>query len=238
MTVRHILPAAVLAALTLGACTASGPTAEVKRFYLPGPVTRGTIALIPADSSGSFSLEYRTYADAVAAEFRNQGFTPVASDAGPAYIATLAITQNVAVGPRRPSPVSIGIGGGGFSGGRGGGVGIGGGVAFPVGHGSQNATEFDRVGVQIKRAADQSLIWEGSAQAAIDTRSPQASLARAVPALARALLAPMPIDTGDGRRGPTATFWVIASVAIYAGPASLATGVKPWLRNSAATASA
>lgn len=202
MTVRRLIPAVALAALALSACTTTGASVDVKRFHLGVPVTRGTIALVPANSAQSFGLEYRTYADAVANALRAQGFTPVAVDAGPAYIATLAITQNVAVGPRRPSPVSIGIGGGGFSGGGGGGVGFGGGVAFPVGHSRQNAVEFDSVGLQIKRAADQTLIWEGTAQTAIDTRSPQASLANAVPALARILLAGFPGPSGVTQHVP------------------------------------
>ena len=206
MTIRRLsaaIPAAVVAAaLGVAGCTTTGATVDVKRFHLGQPVTRGTIALVPANGPQSFSLEYRTYADAVANELRAQGFTPTAVDAGPAYIGTLTITQNVAVGPRRPSPVSVGIGGGGFSGGRGGGVGFGGAVAFPVGHGSQNAVEFDMVGLQIKRAADQSLIWEGSAQTAIDTRSPKASLANAVPALARILLAGFPGPSGVTQHVP------------------------------------
>lgn len=205
MTVRlrHFLPAtAVLAALAAAGCTTPGATVDVKRFHLGVPVTRGTIALVPANSAQSFGLEYRTYADAVANELRAQGFTPAPVDSGPAYIATLTITQHVQVGPRRPSPVSVGIGGGGFTGGRGGGVGLGGGVAFPVGHGSQNAVEFDQVGLQIKRGADQSLIWEGSAQAAIDTRSPKASLANAVPAMARILLAGFPGPSGVTQHVP------------------------------------
>ncbi len=201
MTARPSIIAAALA-VAVSACTTTAPSADVKRFHLGVPVTRGTIALVPANSAQSFGLEYRTYADAVANELRAQGFTPVPVDGGPAYIGTLTIAQNVAVGPRRPSPVSIGIGGGGFTGGRGGGVGLGGGVAFPVGHGSQNAVEFDTVGLQIKRAADQNLIWEGSAQAAIDTRSPQASLANAVPALARILLAGFPGPSGVTQHVP------------------------------------
>lgn len=206
MTIRRLsamLPAAVVAAaLGLAGCATTGASVDVKRFHLGVPVTRGTIALVPANSAQSFGLEYRTYADAVANELRAQGFTPAPVDSGPAYIGTLTITQNVAVGPRRPSPVSIGIGGGGFTGGRGGGVGIGGGVAFPVGHGSQNAVEFDQVGLQIKRAGDQTLIWEGNAQTAIDTRSKQASLANAVPALARILLAGFPGPSGVTQHVP------------------------------------
>jgi len=202
MTVRHLLPAALLGALTLAGCATTTANVDVKRFHLGTPITRGTIALVPVNSAQAFGLEYRSYADAVANELRAQGFTPVANDAGPAYVGTLTITQNIAIGPRRPSPLSIGIGGFGISGGRGGGVGLGGGVTVPVGRGRRDAVELDMVGLQIKRAGDQSLIWEGSAQAAIDTRSPQSSLANAVPAMARALLAGFPGPSGVTQHVP------------------------------------
>lgn len=204
MTVR--LPTVALTALVLlavsGCAMTGGASVDVKRFHLGVPVTRGTIALVPANSAGSFSLEYRSYADAVATELRAQGFTPAPVDSSPAYVATLTITQNVSVGPPRPSPFSIGIGGGGFTGGRGGGIGIGGGVGIPVGHGRRDAVEIDVIGIQIKRAADQALIWEGNAQSAIDTRSPQATLARAVPVMARILLAGFPGPSGVTQHVP------------------------------------
>ena len=199
MRFRHLLSVATAAA-ALAAC-ATTPTADVKRFHLDQPVARSSISLEPAPGAPG-GLEFQTYAAAVANELRAQGFAPVAPGNGAAYIGTLSITQNVAVGPRRPPPVTIGIGGFGFSGGRGGGVGLGGAAAVPVGQGRRDAVEFDQVGLQIKRAADQSLIWEGSATAALDTRSPQASLARAVPALARVLLAGFPGPTGVTQRVP------------------------------------
>ncbi len=198
MRIRLLVPAAAL--LALSAC-ATTPTADVKRFHLGQPVARSSISLEPAPGAPG-GLEFQTYAAAVTNELRAQGFAPVAPGSGAAYIGTLTIIQNVAVGPRRPSPVTIGIGGFGFSGGRGGGVGFGGSAAVPVGQGRRDAVEFDQVGLQIKRAADQSLIWEGSATAALDTRSPQASLARAVPALAHVLLAGFPGPSGVTQRVP------------------------------------
>ncbi len=196
----RLLP--IVAAAMVAGCATSNAGIDVKRFHLGTPVTRGTIALVPADAKASFSLEYRSYADAVAAELRAQGFTPAPVESGPAYLGTLTVTHDVQVGPRRPSPVSIGIGGGGFSGGRGGGVGLSGGVAFPVGHGRQNAAEVDLIRLQIKRRADEALIWEGSAQVAIDTRSPQASPTRAVTAMAHALLDGFPGPSGVTQHYP------------------------------------
>ncbi len=196
----RLLP--IAAAVAVAGCATSNAGIDVKRFHLGAPVTRGTIALIPADPKAAFGLETRSYFDAVAAELRAQGFTPVPIESGPAYLATIGIKQDIAVGPRRPSPFSIGIGGGGFSGGRGGGVGIGGGASFPVGHGSQNATEFDAVHLTIKRRSDEALIWEGTAQVGIDTRSPQASLSRAVPAMAHALLDGFPGPSGATQHYP------------------------------------
>ncbi|QYE35438.1 MULTISPECIES: hypothetical protein [Sphingosinicellaceae] len=196
----RLLPIAALVAVA--GCATSNAGIDVKRFHLGAPVTRGTIALVPADTKATFGLETRSYFDAVANALRAQGFTPVPVETGPAYIATLAINQNVAVGPRRPSPFSIGIGGGGFTGGRGGGVGLGGGASFPVGHGSQNAVEIDAMHLTVKRRSDEALIWEGNAEVAIDTRSPQASLSRSVPAMAHALLDGFPGPSGVTQHYP------------------------------------
>lgn len=198
-SIRSLIVAAALAAT---GCATSNAGIDVKRFHLAEPVTRGTIALIPANSAQAFGLEYRTYADAVASELRAQGFTPVGVSDGPAYIGTLTITQNVAVGPRRPSPFSIGIGGGGFSGGGGGGVGLGGGVGFPIGHSRRDSAEVDAISLQIKHRADEALVWEGSATTTIDTRSPNASLTNAVPVMARALLAGFPGPSGVTQHVP------------------------------------
>lgn len=200
INLSRLLPTAAVVALA--GCATTNAGIDVKRFHLGTPVTRGTVALVPADPTASFSLEYRSYADAVAAELSAQGFTPVGVAAGPAYLATLTVTQNVSVGPRKPPAVTIGIGGGGFTGGRGSGLGLGGGVAFPVGHGSQTAVEIDSIRVQLKRRADEALIWEGSAQAALDTRSPHASLGRAVPAMAHALLDGFPGASGVTQHYP------------------------------------
>lgn len=197
MSVRKLaLPLA--AALALAACATGSSGIDVKRFHLDQPISRGTIALVPGNPAEAGSLEFGTYAAAVANELRAQGFQPVEASAGPAYTGTLTITQNVQVGPPRSSGLSIGIGGGGFSGGRrgGGGVGLGGGVSFPVGKAKRDAVEIDALTLQIKRRADSALIWEGSATTAIDTRSAQATLANAVPAMARALLAGFPGQSG------------------------------------------
>lgn len=196
MSVRKLaLPLA--AALAVAACATGSTGIDVKRFHLDQPIGRGTIALVPGNPAEAGSLEFASYAAAVANELRAQGFQPVEASAGPAYTGTLTITQNVQVGPPRSSGLSIGLGGGGFSGGRrGGGVGLGGGVSFPVGKAKRDAVEIDGLTLQIKRRADSALIWEGSATTAIDTRSAQATLANAVPAMARALLAGFPGQSG------------------------------------------
>lgn len=198
--IRSLIVAVAIAAT---GCATSNAGIDVKRFHLGAPVTRGTIAVIPANSAQAFGIEYRVYADAVASQLRAQGFTPIGVSDGPAYIGTLTVTQNVAVGPPRPSPFSIGIGGGGFSGGRGGGIGLGGGVTVPIGHGRRDAVEIDAIGLQIKHRADDALVWEGTATTMIDTRSPNASLAKAVPAMARALLAGFPGPSGVTQHVPS-----------------------------------
>lgn len=198
-----LLAAPVAGALALAGCATGSTGIDVKRFHLDAPIARDTIAVIAATPAETASLEFGTYAGAVANELRAAGFTPAPFGPQVAYVATVTISQNVAVGPRRQSPLSVGIGGGGFSGGRhGGGIGLGGGVSFPVGKSSPNAVELDRLSIQIKRRSDSSLIWEGSATTTIDTRSKQSSLANAVPAMARALLAGFPGVSGRSEHVP------------------------------------
>lgn len=188
---------AVAALLAVAGCATGSTGIDVKRFHLGTPIARDTIAVVAATPAQTASLEFATYAEAVANELRAAGFQPVPLAPATAYVATVTITQNVQVGPQRPSPLSVGIGGGGFSGGRrGGGVGGGVGLSFPIGKGRRDAVEVDALSVQIKRRSDSTVIWEGSATTAIDTGSAQATLANAVPAMARALMAGFPGASG------------------------------------------
>jgi hypothetical protein len=162
---RTALPFALLAAVGLSACATTqraAPT-EVLRFHLGEPVERGTVAV--EASPGGTVLGDAPFLDAVGRQLAATGYVPATGGGAVQFVATVEVRRRALEGPPRRSPVSIGIGGGGFSGGRrGGGVGLGGGVAFPVGGSGPTQLLATEMMVTIKRRADQSPIWEGRAQ--------------------------------------------------------------------------
>jgi hypothetical protein len=190
-----------VAGLGLAGCatTAGTPPAEAIRYHLGQPIARGTVAVEPLQTTAGIppSLEYRSYAAAVEAELLRNGYTRAAPGTTPQYVATVAFRRRNEAGPPRRSPVSIGIGGGGFSGGRrGGGVGLGGGIGFPLGGGRAQELVVSELAVTIKRRADLSPIWEGNAQAAADIRSSDAQTDALAARLARALFTGFPGESG------------------------------------------
>ncbi len=196
--IRNFATLPALAALLLaGACTTGPSGTEVTRFHLGQPIARSSIVLVAADPARRDSLEFRSFADAVASELRAQSFTPVAVDAPDvAYVGTITISQG-----SRPAPpkggLTIGLGGGSF--GRGGGVG--GGVSFPVGQSRPGEIVATTLALQIKRHSDGSVIWEGRATGLTDTRG-AVDPGAAVPKLARALLSGFPGPAGQTVRVP------------------------------------
>jgi hypothetical protein len=193
--------ALAVAGAGLAACTTvSLPPTEVLRYHLGEPIDRGTVAVQPL-SAGPASLEFKSYAAAVQGELLKSGYGVPAPAAKPQFIATVAFTRTTQAGPPRQSPISIGIGGGGFTGGGGrrgggGGVGLGGGVGFPVGGGGRSAILVTELSVQIKRSADQSPVWEGRAQSFADARKADATTDIQAGKLARALFTGFPGESG------------------------------------------
>lgn len=188
-----------LAAAGLAACTTTGslPPTQVIRYHLGQPIARGSIAVQPLSGPAPASLEFKTYAAAVETELLRNGYSVAAAGAQPDYVATVDFRRGTQAGPPRRSPVSVGLGGGGFSGGGygGGGVGLGGGVSFPIGGGPRSVVVAE-LAVTIKRTADQSPIWEGSARAVTDIKSPQATADGIAHKLATALFTAFPGESG------------------------------------------
>ena len=197
MTMRTILALALTGAGLAACTTVSLPPTEVLRYHLGEPLDRGTIAVQPL-SAGPASLEFKSYAAAVQGELIKVGYNPPAvATAKPQFIATVGFTRTTQAGPPRQSPISVGIGGGGFSGGRGGGgVGLGGGVGFPIGGGGRDAILVTEMAVTIKRSLDQSPVWEGRAQTFADARKPDATSQIQAEKLASALFAGFPGESG------------------------------------------
>jgi hypothetical protein len=186
---RQILIPALL--LGLAACSTTRPGTEVKRFHLGQPIARSTITLVPAPGQPK-GLEFQSYADAVGRELVAQSFVPVVGDPSAAYVGTIEIRQMARPAPRRGG-LSIGLGGGSF--GRSGGVG--GGVSLPVGQSRPGDIVTTNLSLQIKRRADSSVIWEGSASGEGDSRNGGGDLSAQIPELARALLSGFPGTPGQ-----------------------------------------
>ncbi|MFC3579812.1 DUF4136 domain-containing protein [Sphingomonas hylomeconis] len=187
-----------LAAAALAGCTttsASGPV-SVTRFHLGAPLERGSVTVEPLPGGAGPSLEFQTYADAVREQLLASGYSAPA--AGPAqYLAVVSFARaSREIEPRR-SPVSIGLGGGGFSGGRrGGGLGLGGGVSFPIGKAKARSAVASELAVQIRRRSDGTVIWEGRAQTDAPETAPDAQANVAAGKLARALFQGFPGESG------------------------------------------
>lgn len=190
MKTLSLLP---LLALGLGACTTGGslPPTQVLRYHLPDGVERGTVAVEPARPG----LMGQPYEAAVARQLGQNGF-PAATGAPSRYIAVVDARRSDHVGPPRPAPFTLGLGGGTFSGGRGGGVGLGGGVGIPIGHARPSTLTATELTVLIKRRADQTTVWEGHANAVTDTRRPGGEEPAVAQKLAAALFAGFPGESG------------------------------------------
>jgi hypothetical protein len=178
-------------ALALAACTTPANQANVVRFHGDQPISRGTVAIIPANTAQANSLEFRVQADAVAAELQRQGFQPVPAASSAQFVATVDLTTSErATAPRR-SGVSIGVGGG-FSTGN---VGIGTSMQVPVGGQPRpGVATTTTLSVQMKTSAGVP-VWEG--RASVDSAANSAtSGTAAAPALAGALFRDFPGQSG------------------------------------------
>lgn len=200
MTARALrLALFAAAAAGLAGCETSGglPPTQVVRYHLDTPITRGTIAVQPLQPVATDSLSFAPYAAAVQAQLVRLGYTVAPTGTLPDFVALADLKQDQQVGPPRRSPISIGLGAGGYSGGWRGGTGVGGGVSFPVGGGgSRRAVLMSQLWVTIKHRADQSAVWEGHARDVVDARSPAASADAQAGKLAAALFAGFPGESG------------------------------------------
>lgn len=197
MIARSFVLLALAGAGLAGCTTVALPPTEVLRYHLGEPLDRGTIEVQPLTGGTPASLEFKSYAAAVQGELIKQGYNPPAPGAKPQLVAIVSFTRTTQVGPEKPSPVSIGLGGGGFSGGRGGGgVGLGGSIGFPIGSGGRDAVLVSELAVTIKRSVDQSPVWEGRAHGFADARSDAATTGAQAEKLAHALFAGFPGESG------------------------------------------
>lgn len=190
---KRLIAAAVLA-IPLAACTTAAPPTEVTRFHVGNPARSGTIAVEEMPGNPDISLEFRTYADAVAQQWGQVGFTPVAAGTPSDYVALVSFRRGF-----RPSgvdrsgrPVSVGVGGGIGSGGYSG-LGLGIGINLS---GKPKDIVTTELQVQLRRRADSATIWEGRATTEAKQGTPAAQPAMAAQKLAAALIQGYPGESG------------------------------------------
>lgn len=187
---------AMAIAAGLAGC-ATGPTSfpvEATRFHYDAMTARGTIAVEPLPGGGPASLEYKEYAAAVQAELLRLGYTTPVPGALPDNRATVSFTRTTRPLPPRRSPVTVGIGGGGYSGGYSGGGGVGGGVSFPIGGKGARTGVVTELSVRIRHGAD--AVWEGNAQSLTALDAPGADTTAVATRLANALFTGFPGESG------------------------------------------
>jgi hypothetical protein len=159
---------ALVGAMALAGCTTTprpGPI-DVTRYHLGQPMERTSVSFEPMSGAVQISPEYQNYADAVQAELARLGYVRATTSTESAYIAGISFVRTSKGFVKDRPPVTIGIGGGGFSGGgrRGGtGVGLGGDVGFGIG-GKTREVYGTELWVQLRRRASNTVIWEGRAQ--------------------------------------------------------------------------
>ncbi len=188
----HRATAFIVASSMIAGCAAAASPVRVTRFHLPAPIERAAVIVEPVTGTDPASLEGRTYADAVANAMRQQGFQPIQADATAPLLATVTFSRQIRDLGTAPPPVSIGLGGGSF----GGGVGGGGSIGFGIGKGRHREAYVTELSVQLRRASDRIVIWEGRAQNETDSRARDAQPAAIAEKMARALFQGFPGESG------------------------------------------
>jgi len=194
-----MLLATVLAGLALAAtgCTTPAGPVEAVRFHAParvGELGRGVIVVLPGPDMDAASLEYRTYAAAVARELAAAGYavadaaSPAPDDAQRALVSFERTSLSPPVAGR--NPVSVGVGG--QTGSYGSGLGVGVGINL-------GGRPRERIVTELRssiRAADGATLWEGRSSVEATAGSPLAQSSLNAAKLAKGLFLDFPGESG------------------------------------------
>lgn len=192
MSKRLILAACL--ALPLAACATAVPPVEVTRFHVGNPARTGTVAVEEMPGNPDISLEFRTYAAAVAQEWQRVGFSTVPVGASSDYVALVGFQRSFRPTgqARNDRPVSVGVGGGIGSGGFSG-MGVGVGINLS---GKPKDIVTSQLHVQLRRRSDSATIWEGRAYTEAKQGTPASQPGIAAQKLAGALIGGYPGESG------------------------------------------
>lgn len=191
------LTATTLAALVLSGalagCVAPVGPVEVTRFHLPdtAPLGHGSITVEPAPGMDGKSLEFRSYAAAVARQLTLLGYSEMA--AGQSNQVAVVGFERLSYQPGRDgSPVSVGMGG--STGSYGSGVGVG--IGFNLSGPPPEQVET-RLSVTIRNRETGKALWEGRASFAVKASSPLANSQLGAAKMAEALFKDFPGASGE-----------------------------------------
>ncbi len=188
------LAAAALGLAALAGCVAPVGPVEVTRFHVAelAMLGRGAIAVVPAGEQDGDSLEYRSYAAAVARQLVLLGYSEAPAGAASPQLASLRIERRAWRPDRVRSPVSVGIGGSAGSYGSGVGLGIGLDLSGPPPEQVETL-----LSVTIKDRTSGKALWEGKASFAVRATSPLATTQLSAAKLAEALFKGFPGASGE-----------------------------------------
>jgi len=188
---RIAMIATALSALSLAGCATAIPPVDVTRFHNDAVARQGSVTVVPSDPALASSLEFRTVANAVGASLARTGFT-VRDGGASDYEAVVEIGRETYEPGERRSPVSVGVGG--STGSFGSGVGLGVGINLS---GKPKPIVVTRMRVQLRRAGEQAVFWEGRAEMAAKSTAPAAQPGIAAGKLADALFRGFPGQSGE-----------------------------------------
>lgn len=196
---RSVIAAVALlstSCMALAGCVAPVGPVEVTRFHAPdtAPLGKGLIAIEPAPGQVD-TLEYRTFASAVARELTRLGYTePLpGADAGKSpQIAVITLDRQRFQPQRNRSPVSVGLGG--TTGNYGSGVGVGLGIDLSGPPPEQVET---RLAVTVRDRASGKALWEGRAAFTVRADAPAAQTPLGAAKMAEALFKGFPGESGE-----------------------------------------
>ncbi|MCB2078980.1 MAG: DUF4136 domain-containing protein [Novosphingobium sp.] len=188
------LACAMLGIAALSGCVAPVGPVEVTRFHAPETdvLGRGEISVVPARGEDGESLEFRSYAAAVARELVRIGYVEKATGSGSPQIAVVRVTRQIVEPGGARSPVSVGVGG--STGSYGSGVGVG--IGFDLSPRPSEQIETT-LAVVIRDRETRKSLWEGRASFTVTATSPLSNTQLGAPKLAEALFRGFPGESGE-----------------------------------------
>jgi len=197
--VKPTLSTALSLGALLGACLTAGCVApvgpvEVTRFHVAEAeaAPRAEIAVEPAAGMDGQSLEFRSYAVAVASQLQRLGYARIAAPGTGAQVALVRVERETIETAREGGPVTVGLGG--SAGSHGSAVGLGIGVNLSPPPPDQVRTTLS---VTIRERAGNRALWEGRASFTVKASSPMADTQLGAPKLAEALFRGWPGQSGE-----------------------------------------